>query len=220
MQLGAISSLAEEATFSSLKKQTLEHEDFLNLLVTQLKNQDPLNPLDNAEFTSQIAQFNQLDEMYNVNDNLAQLDESLNKMNSFFLTSLIGKKAVVQGSAIHLDSPEGASIGYKLNNDDVDVQINIFNEAHQLVKSFVYPGMNEGFHELWWDGTDNAGEQLDLGNYTFEVTAANDTDSVISILPFMTGKISEITLGESPSIEIDGKEILLSDIIKIKEGDN
>ena len=219
MQIASISSLMEESNVSNLKKQSLDQEDFLKLLITQLQNQDPMKPMDNAEFTSQIAQFNQLEEMYNVNNNLGKLDGSLLKMNNLFLTSLIGKNAVIEGSNIHLKI-DGAPIGYQLNDNDVDVQINIYNQAEQLVKSIVDVGMNEGFHELIWDGNDNMGEPLPLGEYTFEVSAGNDLASVIEILPLMTGKISEITLSETPSVNVDGQNVLLSNIIKIKEGKN
>ena len=141
-------------------------------------------------------------------------------MNNLFLTSLIGKNAVVEGSNIHLESTDGAQIEYQLNDNNVDVQINIYNQEEQLVKSIVNVGMNEGLHELIWDGNNNTGEPLPLGEYTFEVSAANDLASVIEILPLMTGKIGEITLSETPSVNVDGQNVLLSNIIKIKESNN
>ena len=221
MQLAAISSIQNEVNNSSnLKKQTLDQEDFLKLLVAQLQNQDPMKPMENAEFIGQMAQFSQLEETYNINGNLDGLTENVLQSNNFLLASLIGKNAVMEGSKIHLQSENGASLKYKLLDYAPNVQINIYDQEKHNINTLTISNIEAGLNETTWDGKDMEGQKMAPGKYSFEVIAWDDQDYEIKAYPCTTGKITEVSLIDSPpTVEVDGEVVPITSIMQIQSGE-
>jgi flagellar basal-body rod modification protein FlgD len=145
---------------------------FLTLLVAQLENQDPLNPLENTEITSQLAQMNTVNGIEQLNVTLNSLVESLADSQAIQASSLINKTVLVPGS--HLTLSDGdAFAGVHLSSPADTVTVSIYDTAGNLVQTQPV-GASEGGHLLFsWDGKMSDGTDAPNGAYSFKVTASN-----------------------------------------------
>lgn len=175
-------------------------DDFLLLLTTQLENQDPLSPLDPNQFTEQLVQFADVEQAINTN---RKLDDLIALQNTNQLTAaldFIGKSVEVDGIGLHL-SGGAARITYELPSNAADTTIQIFDASGQAVRT-ISAASTAGSHELTWDGTDDFGNDLADGLYTFSVTAS---DGEGGFLPTAQGTIGGVT-----GIELVDGEVILS----------
>ena len=161
-------------TTSSVEEQ---QNRFLKLLVTQLKNQDPLNPMDNAEFTSQLAQINTVSGIEKLNSTLSTLVDSLGSTQAQEATAMIGKHVMVPGSGLVLSS--GAAYGaVNLAGKADSVKLTITDSAGNVVKTEDLGAQEAGVIDFAWDGnTDDETKAAD-GNYKFTVTATQGSNTV------------------------------------------
>ncbi|MGD8888475.1 MAG: flagellar hook capping FlgD N-terminal domain-containing protein, partial [Desulfobacterales bacterium] len=102
MLITALDSIPTDSgkELSTIESETLDKDDFLNLLITQLQNQDPLKPTDSVEFTAQLAQFSSLEQLSNVNENLKLLQNFQASINNSQAVALIGKEITAKGNSI------------------------------------------------------------------------------------------------------------------------
>lgn len=145
-------------------------ERFLKLLVTQMKNQDPLNPLDNAQVTSQIAQLNTVTGIEKVNATLANLAASFGVSQTIQAASLVGHGVMVPGSGI--DLVEGTGLfGVQLPQSVDELSISIEDGAGKVVHTMDIGPHEAGTVVLGWDGAADAGGTAADGAYRFVVKA-------------------------------------------------
>jgi flagellar basal-body rod modification protein FlgD len=165
-------------------------ERFLTLLTTQLKNQDPLNPMDNAQMTSQLAQMEMVEGVERLNTTLASLVEDIAVSQSMQAAALIGKNVLVSGSQIVLQ--EGFAFGgVNLPESADSVTIHIFDETGAEVQKEALGARDAGTFNFAWDGTVGDGEQLPDGKYTFKVEATNGGRDV-NAAPLQLGMVSAL----------------------------
>lgn len=159
-----------------------ETEDrFLKLLVTQLKNQDPLNPLDNAQMTSQMAQISTVNGIEKLNTTLQSLISNSNDAQKMQAAALVGKGVLVPGKGLEYKAANGAAYaGFDLAGpvDGATVTINDANGV--AVRTIALGGMEAGTNTFQWDGKSDSGAAAADGAYTFSVAAKRGGDSVAS----------------------------------------
>ncbi|OGW63140.1 MAG: hypothetical protein A2Y48_08790 [Nitrospirae bacterium RIFCSPLOW2_12_42_9] len=110
-------------------KKELDKDDFLKLLVTQMRFQDPLKPMDQKEFTTQLVQFSSLDQLFSINDGLNTLTDSQGSANDFETVNFIGKEITTTGNKVVMgEGGPSTSIGYYLNTDASEVSVQIFDK--------------------------------------------------------------------------------------------
>jgi flagellar basal-body rod modification protein FlgD len=137
---------------------------FLKLLVTQMKNQDPLNPMDNAQVTSQMAQLSTVSGIDKINATLKALSDNMSAGQSMSATSMIGHGALVPGASLELKEGKGlAGIDLAQSTDSLKVQIK--DGANNVVRTIQMGAQKQGVIPLSWDGKDDAGENLPDGPY-------------------------------------------------------
>ena len=168
-------------------------DKFLTLLTTQLQNQDPLSPLDTTEFTNQLTNFAQVEQIINSNK---KLDTLIGMQTSSQLTtgvSYIGKLVEADGNHVLLQDGK-ARIGYSLDQGSARTNITILNANGTPVR-FLSGSTSAGPHLFDWDGTDESGRQLTDGVYKALVTAFDNEDRMIST--------STTTFGKVTGVEVD-----------------
>jgi flagellar basal-body rod modification protein FlgD len=181
-----MSAVQEASSASTLfgatqsKSSTADTKDrFLSLLVAQMKNQDPLNPLDNAQVTSQMAQLSTVQGIETVNSNLEALAASLGANQMSQAANLIGHGVLVPGDSIGPAELENVmGIDLALPADKVTVSIN--DAKGNLVRKLELGPREEGVSVLAWDGLTNNGEAAPAGKYSFTVDAVLDGKAVDS----------------------------------------
>lgn len=176
---------------------------FLTLLVTQMQNQDPLNPMDNAQLTSQLAQINTVKGIDSLNTTLTSLLSAYNDALSMQSSALIGKSVLSAGDSLELGS-SGAYGGVKLAGDADKVTVVISDSTGKKVAQEDLGAQKAGVVDFAWDGKDSDGNQLATGSYTFSVTATQGTTKVTATA-LELGTVSALVKGSSGfQLEIPG----------------
>lgn len=213
-----VSSTTSSANVSA-NKSVLGKDDFLKLMIAQLKNQDPLNPMDGTEYAAQLAQFSSLEQLTNLNTYLKQSIDSnymlTQSINNTLLANLIGKEVKVSGNELKVDGQENITLGYDLTDGVKSAKVNIYNEYGTLVKS-IEASNKKGSNKLLWDLTDNNSEKVASGKYTFEVMAYDFNDQKVNVTSYKIGLIDGIKYTENGTmLIINGVEYSAGDILEI-----
>jgi len=157
---------------------TAEGQDrFLKLLVAQMQNQDPLNPMDNAEVTTQLAQLNTVNGIERLNKTLEQMAASSSAQQSLQAAMLIGREVLVEGNKVGFTG-EPVHFGIDLPQGVDSLTITIANARGEVVDSIETGAQPRGALALGWNGLDEAGQALPAGYYTVSATAKSGTASV------------------------------------------
>ena len=164
---------------ASKSKSSIEEaqDRFMKLLITQLQTQDPMNPMDNAAVTSQMAQISTVQGIEKLNQSMTSLSEMYKSSQSVAAAALIGHIALANGSQMVLSSGKAVA-GVELAKDADNVTINVNNADGKTVYTSVLKNQNAGVLQFQWDGKDDGGAQLADGNYSISVTAAQGDTSV------------------------------------------
>lgn len=175
-----VSSLFGAGAASATKSSAEETQDrFLSLLVAQMKNQDPLNPLDNAEVTSQMAQLSTVEGIESMNSTLAALAASMGTNQMAQAANLIGRSVLVPGDSIG-PAPENAVVGFDLDSAADVVRLTIENEAGATVRTIDLGERAAGVHLIAWDGLADDGGAVPAGSYSFKIGASRAGEAVTS----------------------------------------
>jgi flagellar basal-body rod modification protein FlgD len=186
---------------------------FLKLLVTQMKNQDPLNPLDNAQVTSQLAQISTVGGIDKLNTTISALSTSLLASQSMQSASVIGRDVYAVGSTLNLNGK--ATGGFDLKQDADRVFVSITNGAGSLVRTLQLPAAKAGLSAFEWDGMTDGGVAAPNGAYVFQLTAARGNNT-IPVEPLMAGRVGGVSLGNGVKLNLEGGgEIGMADLKRI-----
>ena len=199
-------------------KAVLGKEDFLKLLVEQLKNQDPLNPMESTEFTAQLAQFSSLEQLTNMNESLEYLQLYQSSINNAQAVGFIGKTVKATGDSINVKDGISNQIQFDLARDAETVNIHIYDASDNLVKTINCGSFSDGEQSTAWDGTNDDGETVSDGTYTFVVSAADAGGETIEASTYMTVVVTGVTFKEGNAYLLAGDiEISMSDVIEVTD---
>jgi flagellar basal-body rod modification protein FlgD len=201
----------------SLARQTVTQDDFLKLLMAQLQNQDPLQPMDNQQFAVQLATFNSLEQLIGINDKLGSLQSAQGATNQFNAASLIGKEVTSNGNALNLQSSGPARISYQLGANAARVVVNVQDSSGTLVRQIDAGGQAVGDQSVLWDGKDSAGRAASPGLYTFEINAFDLNGKQIQATGRIRGTVTAVSfVGSEPVLELGGIEVPLSAVASVR----
>ncbi len=199
----------------------MDRDAFLNLLITQLQNQDPLNPTDSTEFTAQLAQFSSLEQLGNVNDNLIQLQNFQASINNSQAVSLIGKEIMANGNSFQLTDGRPAGCDFDIDENAAVVVVSIYDHTGEYVTSFDGQNLTAGQQTLYWDGTDKNGNPAAPGNYTFEIMAADVDGNNIQTTTFFSGTVNKVVFENNTTyLFAGGQKVALGDVIQVSAPEN
>ena len=185
-------------------------QSFLQLLTTQLQNQNPLSPLDTNQFTQQLVEFAGVQEQLNTNDSLSTLVTLQQTTEATQALGFVGKTAIVSGSTATMTN---SSATWELNVPvNANVNISIANSNGQTVYSGVAPA-NAGEQPYTWNGQGTDGTQWPDGQYTLTASYANSSGSTVAIPTQIAGVISGVNLSQSPPLLIiNGQSYTVSQV--------
>ncbi len=208
------SSDASSLTNGSSLAETFD--TFLTLLTTQLQYQDPLDPMDTNEFTSQLVEFTGVEQAINTNKKLDQLIAMQDGMQLNDAVNYIGKTIGADGIILMLQDGQ-STITYDLGANAAEANILLIDEQGNTVRT-IDAATGVGHHEVVWDGLDDDGEPLEDGLYGFLVTAIDSEDNPVPLVQGTAGQVTGVKLVDGEVVlEIDELEIALSDVLTIEQ---
>lgn len=222
MNVSNISSSQQVATATSSTggREEVGQETFLQLLLAQLEHQDPLSPMENTEFTTQLAQFNTLEQMETINQTLQALLSEQETANTVQAANLIGKEVKAQGNTLYLQPDQSIPLSYRLLADSAKVTISIFNDAGNLVHTITQENQRAGDQVVEWDGRDGQGVPLPEGAYIFLVSAEDAQGTSVPVETFIEGRVEEVHYeGDRPYLLIGKNRVDVSALVSVKESE-
>lgn len=200
MAVSAITSSDGASAVGALASKTVSSADgeqrFLKLLVTQLNNQDPLNPLDNAELTSQLAQMSTVSGIEKLNTAFQSLLAQSGSSQVLQSASLIGHAVLVPGTGLTLAQGVAVPFAVEVPQGADAVKVTVTNAAGNVVRSFDLGALPQGVKTLSWDGRSDAGAPLADGAYSFNVTASTG-DSRATATALTYAAVASVSQGGS-----------------------
>lgn len=210
------SDLTSAFTNASSAGGALDKDAFLQLLITQLRFQDPLSPMQNEQFVAQLAQFSSLEQMESLNskfDDLSLLTQSLNNSSA---AGLIGRQVRASGESVRLGAAESVEVGYFLPSEATEVTMTIYDGQGRAVRTLHPSEGAAGAHRLTWDGRDDAGVRLPAGDYKLQVEAKAAGGEAVSALSVITGPVEGVTFKNGSALLIvNGVELPLSSVLEV-----
>ncbi len=199
----------------SASAQQLQN-NFLTMLVTQMNNQDPLNPMDNSQLTSQLAQISTVSSMQTMNATLSQLLAQTSASRAMDSAALIGRTVMVPGSNVAVKGGTPGTFGVDLPATADAVTVSVLDKSGNVVRTIDMKGQATGVHDIAWDGKNDAGNAVPDGDYTFKVAATANGTSVKPVA-LAYGKVQNIS-GDSTGVLVglgDGRTANIDDVRRI-----
>ncbi len=191
-------------------------DTFLTLLTAQLQYQDPLEPLDTAEFTNQLVQFSGVEQSIQTNSNLEELIALTQTSAGSTAVAYLGKDVSIASKTATLANGE-AKWAYDLSAQASDVSISILNSSGTVVYS-TNGTTSAGSNNFVWDGKDSSGTQLPDGSYTMSISAVDADGDPIAVSASVGGRVTGVDLQSSPpSIKVGSSIYTLDEILAIEE---
>jgi flagellar basal-body rod modification protein FlgD len=213
---GSVASSSNPADASKSLSQT--YNQFLTLLTTQLKNQDPLSPMDSTQFTSQLVQFSQVEQQINTNKKLDSILSQDQVNQTLQAAAFIGSTVEAAGNTMPLDpTSKTAQFGYTFATKPDTIKATIYDSTGNNVIRTLNLTPGQGHVITTWDGKDDNGVQQPVGDYVVAVTgytSGKGTAAVTTVL----GKVSDIQVQNGQTtVTIGDLSVPIGDIVSVKK---
>jgi flagellar basal-body rod modification protein FlgD len=199
----AIASSGDTATTPA---QSLDKDDFLRLLTTQLRNQDPLNPISNADFIAQTAQFSSLEQLQKMNGALERLTGQMGGSATANAAALLGRVVTVNGTPVGLEAGRPVNLGYSLAASASSAVLVVQDGAGKVVRTMQLGQKGRGPHQVAFDGRDDQGRLLPSGSYVYRLVAVDGTGRVIPGTITGAGQVTGINVEDGQVVLMVGDQ--------------
>jgi len=220
MAITDVTSVVQNQTSqdSTQTRGKLGESDFLKMFTTQMQYQDPLNPLDATQFTSQLAQFSSLDQLFNMSNSLTQLLQAEQTMNSMEALKLIGKAVQATGNSLVLQEGSGAEGSFSLAAAATQCTVSIYDGNGTLVRTLSLGAVPGGEGHFSWDGLSDAGKTIPSGTYTYQMQAKDLNGKDIQVQTRTSGVVTGVKLGGTvPQLSVGAVDLPLSAVSVVRD---
>jgi flagellar basal-body rod modification protein FlgD len=199
-------------------KNKLEKDDYLNLMVTQLKYQDPTKPMENSEMATQLAQFNTVEQLMAANKTLGELKSQSSVGQVDKLTPYLGKVIEVKGDKMSIEKGKlTTEASFSVANAASSASVQVKDSQGSVVRSLGMGALEAGTHKIQFDGKDEKGMDLPSGKYSFQVVAASADGKPVDAISQIKVRVDGISdIAQGGKLETSGGNIDIKDILSIK----
>ena len=200
--------------------KALGKEDFLKLLIAQMKHQDPLKPMDDTAFVAQLAQFSSLEQQSSTNRLLELLAQQQQGLAHNTIIGLVGKGVTVKGDKVTYDGQGfGAPVRFTLAGQAEQVKVTVLDAAGNAVRTMDIGAKPAGLTTIQWDGKSDLGTQLPAGAYTIRVQAKGPGGTGVEVSQETSGTVTAVSFDQGfTKIVLDnGVTAPASDLIKVNK---
>ena len=210
---GSAAATGKTDSAESLSKFADDFDNFLQLLIVQLTNQDPTSPMETNEFTQQIVSFTEVEQSINTNKKLETLIDMQANNQSSYLVAFTGKSVEVDGSQITMKDEGDVRFSYEISDEEITTAHITIRDAFGKT---VFNGVgttDAGRNVIAWDGLDNDGNRVDSGLYQIQVTEEDKEGILENVDTQVSGIVTGVVLDkDTPSLVVNGEEIPLDNV--------
>ena len=204
-QSGLPGFMQKNPTLQVDRKQELGKDQFLKLLVTQLKYQDPLDPMKNDEFIAQTAQFSALEQMQQVNENITKQSGLYQQVVNAATVQYIGKSVLTPGNKVELTAGQPVQFGADVPSA-ANLTVNIKDRFGRVVDTLHLNTDKADRLDIEWDGHNVDNQPLPDGTYKFEIQGINSSGEVVLPVALTKGKVAGISNKNGKTmLSVDGR---------------
>jgi flagellar basal-body rod modification protein FlgD len=215
MAVNGVSGTSNSTLTNSRQGIADNFDTFLSILTTQLKNQNPLDPLDTNQFTSQLVQFTSVEQQLKTNEFLEALMVSTQGSVDSTAVSYIGKTVTASGDASELIDGQ-AVWGFNAASAAASATVTI-KDANGNVVHTETGSLASGAGQFVWDGKGDDGVQRQDGTYSITIEAKNSTGGIVAVSTELTGTVSAVDLsGDEPKLTVGTQTVAMSDVTSVK----
>ena len=215
----ASSAAANSATAAAANSNNLISENtFMNLMVQELQNQNPLDPMSNTNYIAELAQFNSMNQLTSMNSTLKSLVSSQNQATLTNAANLIGRTVQASGNTFGFTSGSPSSLNYSLPQNANSVSLDIYNASGNLVYNTNLGSLSSGSQSFNWDGLENNGSSAPNGNYTFSVGGTGANGNVVTAATYTNATVMGLTTSSSGAVQLElsnGSTVPLSSVTNV-----
>ncbi len=200
------------------EEDSLGRDAFFEMLMAQLKYQDPLNPMEGTEMTAQLAQFSSLEQMFTMNENLEIIINKLGGSTDDAAMQYIGKQVASAGNTLTVKDNTMIGGAFMIE-EPAEITVSIYDQSDMI--SSIYLGEKQaGTHGIPWDGRDYAGNHVADGTYTFDVKALDENGVYVPVQTTVTGTVSGVSYEYgSPYLIVEDTLVDPSTIIEVLQSE-
>lgn len=187
---------AEQAQQQAKGKNELGQEDFLDLMVAQLRNQDPMKPMEDGQFLTQMAQFSTSTGIQELKDSFKSFSDSMYSNQALQAAGLVGHSVLAPTGIGQLQKGGSLSGSIELPASSSDVQLKVYGESGELVRTIDMGQQAAGSVPFKWDGVNDQGEAVPAGNYMISASA-NTGEGVEAVETLMATEVENVTINRS-----------------------
>jgi len=209
-------SLDKKATDKTPKKNELGEDAFLQLLVTQMNNQNPLNPQDNSAFVAQLAQFSSVEGITKLNTQMEGMSSSFQSSTALQASALVGRQVLVPGQVQAVTSGSSVNGVIDVGATTSQLTLNVYNDKNVLVNQEIMGAASAGDKAFSWDGKDSNGNSVVSGKYTFKATAMVDGKAVAQTVN-LPANVNSVTLGKGGAMTLNVEGVGAMSLDSVKE---
>ena len=195
-QVWANLGLKSSDTSNAKPSDEVGQEQFLKLMLAQMQNQDPMKPMENGEFLTQIAQFSSAKGISDMADSFSQLSNSLASNQALQASSLIGRVVLAPSNTGFLEEGQGLGGAVDLPSSTPNLNITVYDQTGAVVKSMPMGQQQEGTVYFAWDGTDDSGNAMPPGLYQV-VAEANINNSNQAMETMIASRVESVSVGKA-----------------------
>lgn len=211
-------AVASAAAPTQVAGQQLGKDDFLRLLVTQLRNQDPLNPLDQNQFLSQTAQFTALEQLQNINKALGNLTATSASSGMTQAAGLLGKTITFSGQDFVLNGSGPVSLPFTLLGSAGQVQVQVLDQQGSVLRTLNAVPRQPGDYAASWNGQDSAGIQVSPGLYHYRVSVLSGSGASNALAVVNQGQMTGFQMrGGTLLYQVGGTVVRPEDVTDVQQ---
>jgi flagellar basal-body rod modification protein FlgD len=214
--LDSLSPAARKAASGDTKDNELGQDAFMRLMITQMNNQDPLNPAENSEFVAQLAQFSSVEGITNLNTKVGEMAASFQSSQALQASALVGRSVRVTSDLSQLTDSKGVEGQATLPVNTSQVTARYFDSANQLVHEEILGPKQAGNIDIAWNGTLADGSRAPNGDYRVEVSALIEGQQQ-NLQTRMNANVDSVTLGGEAGLTLNVRGVGAVPVSKVEE---
>jgi flagellar basal-body rod modification protein FlgD len=216
MAIQSVTSTQASAPPAQRPAQEIGRDAFMKLLVTQLRNQDPLDPTDAKEFVTQLSQLTGVEQLVGIGERVQALEIATAGIANTQVAGLTGRTVTANADTIRLGESGAGRTAYQLDGRATEVTVTIRDESGSVVRTMRLGEAFAGSHAVEWDGNDDTGARAAAGRYSVEIAAKDEAGHAVGTSTRVTGPVTGVSYENGyPELIVGEARVMLGDVVSI-----